>query len=296
MADHPRPIVQAAVAALILAGLWAVVLAGRAWARPPLQQAQEGQVLFQQKCSGCHTIGGGPLAGPDLQGVAALRPRDWLVRWIQAPDKMLAEGDPTATQLLQQWNNLAMPNLGLTQAQAEAIVAYLEATTAVTATATAAPPGTTPSPPAPSPTAVPIAGDPVRGRSLFTGAVHLLNGGPPCIACHSIAGLPALGGGTVGPDLTAAFQKYGGVAGLAAALANIAFPTMVPVYAAHPLSPQDQADLVSWLQSASVGPPQPVSSLPGLVAGGEAVLLLGLVQVIWRRRLHGVRRSLIDNK
>jgi hypothetical protein len=32
------------------------------------------------------------------------------------------------------------------------------------------------------------------------------------------------------------------------------------------------------------------------VAGGGAVLLLGLVQVVWRRRLHGVRRSLIDKK
>jgi hypothetical protein len=83
---------------LLLVVLFAVGLVGLAWAQPQAQQVQEGQAIFQAQCAACHTIGGGPLAGPDLEGVAARRPRDWLVQWIAAPDQVLAGGDPTATQ------------------------------------------------------------------------------------------------------------------------------------------------------------------------------------------------------
>lgn len=97
-------------------------------AAPPAQSPEEGRALFEQKCTACHTIGGGKLVGPDLQGITVRRERDWLTRWIKAPDKVLAEGDPIATQLLQEFNNLPMPNLGLTDAQVQALIAYLEAT------------------------------------------------------------------------------------------------------------------------------------------------------------------------
>ncbi len=102
-------------------------------ASPPSQPAEDGQVLFQERCATCHTIGGGTLVGPDLQGVTARRERDWLARWIKEPDKMLAEGDPIATQLLREFNNVPMPNLGLSDAQVEALVAYLESLEAGTA-------------------------------------------------------------------------------------------------------------------------------------------------------------------
>ena len=32
------------------------------------QTADQGQQIFQLKCTSCHTIGGGKLVGPDLQG------------------------------------------------------------------------------------------------------------------------------------------------------------------------------------------------------------------------------------
>lgn len=105
---------------------------------PAAQSAGDGQTIFQAKCAACHTIGGGKLVGPDLQGVTTRRDKAWLTRWIKEPDKMLAEGDPTATQLLQEFNNVPMPNLGLTDQQAEAIIAYLST---VGATAQAAPKG-----------------------------------------------------------------------------------------------------------------------------------------------------------
>ncbi|MBI5344753.1 MAG: hypothetical protein HZB83_05375, partial [Deltaproteobacteria bacterium] len=39
------------------------------------------------------------------------------------------------------------------------------------------------------------------GRQLFTGERSFTNGAPPCISCHS-AGVGALGGGVLGPNLT----------------------------------------------------------------------------------------------
>ncbi|MCK5876889.1 MAG: cytochrome c, partial [Candidatus Marithrix sp.] len=72
---------------------------------------EAGEKAFQ-KCIACHTIGSGPLAGPDLNGVTAKREATWLVRWIMEPDKMLAEGDVIATEMLKEFNNIPMPPMG----------------------------------------------------------------------------------------------------------------------------------------------------------------------------------------
>jgi len=90
--------------------------------------AETGQQIFQSLCAACHTIGKGKLVGPDLAGVTSRREDDWLVRQIKEPDRLLAENDPIATQLLQEANNVPMVPLGLSDAQVEAVIAYLKST------------------------------------------------------------------------------------------------------------------------------------------------------------------------
>jgi mono/diheme cytochrome c family protein len=269
------------VGLLLAAGLTAL-WASMASAAPPSQSAADGEAIFKAKCTACHTIGGGVLVGPDLKGVTQRADPVWLASFIAAPDKLFAESDPAATALLRQFNNVQMPNLGLSQTQVAALIAYLETQGGATGT---------PQPTQPITTTLP-AGDSKRGEDLFLGLAHLQAGGPPCMGCHSIDKEGALGGGVLGPNLGQAFAKYGG-AGLAAALANIPFPTMKPIFANHPLAPQDQADLRAFLEAKAGAQ---LVNTEWLVIGLSLAGLFGALIVIWfiwRHRLRGVRRPLV---
>jgi protein SCO1/2 len=87
--------------------------------------AKQGSSLFiQRSCSGCHSIGKGKLAGPDLAGVLQRRSLDWLRHWLKAPDQMLTS-DSTAQALLAQFNNTKMPNLHLNDKEVDALLHYI---------------------------------------------------------------------------------------------------------------------------------------------------------------------------
>ena len=91
---------------------------------------QPGQALFVKTCSSCHTIGQGDLVGPDLQGVTSRRDRAWLSQFLQAPNVMRAKKDPIAVALSARFPGVVMPNLGLSEADAGDLLAYLDNRTA----------------------------------------------------------------------------------------------------------------------------------------------------------------------
>lgn len=138
-----------------------------------------------------------------------------------------------------------------------------------------------------------LPGDPVIGKGLFTGVTRFENSGPPCRACHSVAGIGALGGGALGPDLTAAYQKYG-AAGLAAVLAGVPFPTMRPIFTPRPLTPQEQGHVRAFLQQAVTSRPTRAVAQLSLLAVAGVIVLLVPMQLIWRHRLTGVRERLVQ--
>ncbi len=87
---------------------------------PDAIQAKQG---FESKCLACHSIGQGKKLGPDLAGVTKRRSDDWLARFLKAPEKML-ETDPDAKALLKEYNNIPMPNQGLSDAEVRQYIKY----------------------------------------------------------------------------------------------------------------------------------------------------------------------------
>jgi len=92
--------------------------------------AGAGPSMFRTRCAACHTIGGGDGVGPDLLGVTTARGRDWLTKYILAPDKALADKDPVAVALFNKYNKVKMPNLHLTPVDVKTLLDYFEAQTA----------------------------------------------------------------------------------------------------------------------------------------------------------------------
>ncbi|PSK87906.1 cytochrome oxidase Cu insertion factor (SCO1/SenC/PrrC family) [Limimaricola soesokkakensis] len=90
---------------------------------------REGEGLFIKGCAACHSIGDGVRVGPDLEGVTLRRDRDWLMRYIMSPDRMLAEGDPIAVTLDAAYPAVRMPAFGLGENDAADLVQYLHSET-----------------------------------------------------------------------------------------------------------------------------------------------------------------------
>ena len=101
--------------------------ARKTYAEAKPMELDPGQYLFQSRCSVCHTIGNGDKIGPDLAGVTTRRERKWVARYLSAPDKLRAEGDPTALELAKKYKTVQMPNQSLGGTDLIAILAYLEA-------------------------------------------------------------------------------------------------------------------------------------------------------------------------
>ena len=85
--------------------------------------AAMGKMAFETKCFACHSIGQGNKLGPDLAGVTQRRTDRWLTQWMTAPEKMLIS-DPVAKAMLKEYNNIAMPNQGLSANDIAQYLAY----------------------------------------------------------------------------------------------------------------------------------------------------------------------------
>jgi len=101
---------------------------------PKVRNISAGETLYRTRCAACHKIGGEAAAGspdqhpigPDLFNISKRRGHLWLVRWLMEPDKVLAEKDPLAMELLARYNNLPMPNMRLDKKDTQALLDYVD--------------------------------------------------------------------------------------------------------------------------------------------------------------------------
>ena len=115
---------------LAIVSLLIITSTSIALAAPVDQNASEtaGEATFGQVCGACHTVGGGTLIGPDLQGVTERREEAWLKVHILSPSIHHGQNDPISVANREEYG-LQMPDLGLTEPQVEAVIAYLKTAT-----------------------------------------------------------------------------------------------------------------------------------------------------------------------
>ena len=190
-------------------------------------RAQDAADFFRQNCVSCHTVGGGRLTGPDLKNVTQRKDREWLVEYLQSPQTMMDKGDPYALKLQQEARGVVMPTInGMSKDRAQALLAMLDAESKLPKSQFAG---------------MQISDRPFtaydisQGKAMFTGDRRLVNGGPPCISCHTVKGTGALGGGRLAPDLTRVYERLQGRKAMAAWLFAPATPTMSSVFRQHGL-------------------------------------------------------------
>jgi mono/diheme cytochrome c family protein len=126
-------------------------------------------------------------------------------------------------------------------------------------------------------------GDVRSGEALYVGARPLENHGAPCLACHGVAGHGLARAASFGPDLTGAHASYG-EDGLEAALSEVPFPSMQPIYGAHALTAPERRDLAAFLAQSAQGTPARLGPRYALGVAGAAAAFLLLFAAIGRRR------------
>jgi cytochrome c551/c552 len=113
-----------AVIGLVAAGLGVGGSAAEAQGTADANLATRGKTVFVRNgCYACHAFGR-VLAAPDLAGVTERREHAWLRRWLKETNAML-QSDPQARAMLEQWHYIKMPQIKLSDADVDALLAYL---------------------------------------------------------------------------------------------------------------------------------------------------------------------------
>ena len=262
-----------AVRSLVLALIVFAADLAQPGAAQPQGGSDQGQETFQTLCSACHTIGGGALVGPDLNGIDERRSEAWIISFVQNSQQMVEAGDPDAVAVFEEYNRIPMPDQPLSDQEVLAILDYVRGT------------ATTGEPP---PEREPATEEQIAlGRDLFQGKARFTNNGATCNSCHEVRSADVIGGGLLAPELTAVVSRVG-APGVWAMIRRPPFPLMAKAYAERPLTDDEVTALVAFLERADAEQDiyQPRAYGISLFFAGivGTALLLGLYTLIWRKR------------
>lgn len=70
-------------------------------------EQSKAKTMFENNCSSCHSINK-VMVGPALGGILKRRKMDWLIKWVQNPQKMVAAKDPEALKLVQDYSDVGL--------------------------------------------------------------------------------------------------------------------------------------------------------------------------------------------
>jgi len=256
------------------------MLAGVAVAAPP--PPDPAALLFSERCSTCHNIGGGSKVGPDLLGVTKRRERSWFARYVRTPAQLIDGGDPVAEALYKQFAPVKMPDQPLNDGELDGLWGYFGRCTELG--------GCLPVATGPAWGLDGSDEDVARGRELFLGERVLRRQGAACFACHNVRGEGLMGGGTLGPDLTFAYARLGEKS-LTPLLAEMKTPLMQAVYGHAPLEEDEQFQLKAYFAHLARNGSFPRADHDFLWLGLEGMgIVLGLF-ALWAGRSAGDGRG-----
>jgi cytochrome c2 len=263
----------------------------------PINGQEAGQKVFETKCFSCHSIGGGDKQGPDLKGLTDRRTDEWIKEFTKSPTSMRSK-DPEAAALFKKFAPEIMPDQTLTSEELTAVIELIKDLSSKNEMFT---------PAGAKLSRAIVPSDVPGGWKYFTGQTKFENGGVACNSCHSVhnTGSPVfgtLGGGTLGPDLTAVNLKYRDPE-LILILQNPNFPTMTEMFRDHKLNDEEIVQLFAFLQnSKQINPNAKVVATTAAGTVDPKFLVLGLVitilslvglNFIWRKRHQGVRDDIV---
>jgi mono/diheme cytochrome c family protein len=213
--------------------------------------AQDGEAIFKQNCAACHTVGGGKLVGPDLQGVNTKRTEDWIVNFVKGAADFGAT-DADAKAIIDEFG-YPMPNQSVSDGDIKAIIGYIAANSpeesVVDESADVEEVEVAPADPALDPSNA-SKEDVLAGLQLFSGEQRLENGGPSCMSCHNVEYSDLIAGGLLAKDLTFVFDRMG-AAGINGILSSPPFPAMSASYKDDPLTEKEIYQLSAFFSKAS---------------------------------------------
>ena len=251
------------------------------------QDAGQGQESFETLCAACHTIGGGRLVGPDLEGVSERRNEQWIIDFVQHSQDLVQAGDADAVAVFEEYNRIPMPDQALSDDEVRGVLAYIGGAAGTEAAA-------------PSAAGTAATDEQVAlGRELFQGKARLANSGPSCMSCHDVRSEGVVGGGALAIGLTDAVSRLT-LPGVGAVIRNPPFPVMQRAYADRPLTDPEVEALVGFLQRADAEQEHHEARAYGmqfLLAGiVGTVILLGLYTLAWRKRRKGTVNQVVFDR
>ncbi len=218
--------------------------------------------LYVQNCSGCHTVGGGELTGPDLKDVSTWSQNDL----FPAVKRMEKEVGPLTDEEIQSLVDfLKTPDAGERVKAEEAKVSMKFLSQMSPA-------------------------DSELGKELFFGEKSFENKGLACISCHGISDYQ---GGHLGPDLTGIYKKMGETA-LVSANEKASFKIMRAAYKDHAITKQEALHLTEFMKKVSEDPKTASEFNPVVWIGSGLALLFFIVLLFIRpKRKKSTRHNLI---
>jgi hypothetical protein len=97
----------------------------------------------------------------------------------------------------------------------------------------------------------------------------------------------------LGPDLTHAYKKLGPT-GTQSAVQTLYFKVMTQIYGTRPLYPDEQADLMAYLQAAETRPESQWNTQIVLLAAlGLGGIFIAITAFVWRDRVRSIRGAMV---